>query len=134
MANLITIGSFVFPTPSSYTANTATIVDSARNVNGYVIGTVIREDVAKISMKWNYLTTEEWSSILQQFDSKYGGNFYRAVTFFNQTSNSVETRNMYVSDRNAESFLLYNADNAPSANLIGLPSAYLNPSLSLIEV
>ena len=135
MANLVTIGGFVVPTPSEYIANTATIVDSARNVDGYVIGTVVRNNVAKISMKWKFISSANWAALLQQFEPAYGGNFYRDVTFFNQTSNSLETRTMYVSDRNSSgSFLLYNAENAPSDDMIGLPRGFLDASMSLVEV
>jgi len=135
MANLITIGGFVVPTPSEYVANTSTIVDSARNVNGYMCGSVVRDDVAKISMKWNFISAEDWSDLLKLFEPAYGGYFTQSVTFFNQTSNSLETRDMYVSDRNsAGSFLLYNAHDAPSSALIGLPRGFLDASLSLIEV
>lgn len=141
MANLITIEplilgaeGYVVPTPSEYIANTATIVDSARNVNGYMCGSVVRDDVAKISMKWSFISAEDWAELLQQFDPKYGGYFTRTVTFFNQTSNMLETREMYVSDRNSSgSFLLYNADDAPSADFIGLPRGFLDASLSLVE-
>lgn len=139
MANLITIGGFVVPTPSKYTANTATIVNSARNADGYMTGSVIRDDVAKISMSWNFITTADWASLLQLFDPKYGavsnkGKFTRSVTFFNQVSNALDTRTMYVSDRNADSFLLYHDYDAPSADWIGLPKGYTDASLSLIEV
>jgi hypothetical protein len=126
---------FVVPTPSTYVGNTATIVDSARNVNGRMIGTVIRNGVAKITMTWNYITAEDWAALLQQFEPSYGGNFVRDVTFFNQTSNALETREMYVSDRNhSGAHLVYNADNAPSVDRIGLPPGYLDAKISLIEV
>lgn len=139
MANLITIGGYVVPTPSTYTANTATIVNSARNADGFMTGSVIRDDVAKVSMTWNFLDVQAWAAILQLFDPKYGatpnkGKFTRSVTFFNQVSAALETRTMYVSDRNAESFLLFNEENAPSADWIGLPRGYTGASLSLIEV
>lgn len=142
MANLVYIEplregdvGFAVPTPSDYIGNTATVVDSARNTDGVMIGTVIRHDVAKISMKWNFLTPQAWASILQQFDPAYGGDFVRNVTFFNQTSCALETRTMYVSDRNSSgSFLVYNSENAPDPSWIGLPRGYLGASLSLIEV
>ena len=141
MANLVTIeplliggDAFVVPTPSKYTSNTATILDSARNTDGYMIGTVIRNGVAKIQMSWNFLSAQDWAALIQQFEPSYGGAFVRNVSFYNQTSGIVETREMYVSDRNAESFLLYNEQNAPDPAMVGLPRGYLNASLSLIEV
>lgn len=132
MANLVTIKSlteggadYAVPTPSTYTGNTATIVDSARNVEGRMIGTVVRNDVAKITMTWNYLPSQAWAELLSQFSPAAGGSFTRRVTFFNQATNSLITRTMYVSDRNANSFLL--GEN-------GLPRGYQNCTFSLIEV
>ena len=97
MAALVTVAGYALPEPSGYAANTATLVDSARNVNGYVIGSVIRNDVAKIELSWRYLTVEQWASILSLFNH----SFYNSVTFFNQSSGQYETRQMYVGDRSA---------------------------------
>ena len=142
MANLVTIepitaggDAFVVPTPSSYIGNTATIVDSARNTDGYMIGTVIRNGVAKIQMSWAFIGAQEWAELLQQFEPEYGGAFIRDVTFFNQTTAALETRQMYVGDRTSSgSFLLYSAENAPNPSYIGLPRGYQGAQFSLIEV
>lgn len=123
---LVTVGGYAFPEPSTYNGISATIVDSARNTDGYVIGSVIREDVAKVELTWNMLTVDQWSRILQCFDSKYGGSFYNNVTFFNQTSGSFETREMYVSDRSAP---MWRRD--PET---GEVKGWLGCSLNLIEV
>ena len=64
MEALVSIGGYSLPEPSSYSAVTSTIVDSARNVQGYVVGSVIRPDVAKIELSWKYLTAREWANIL----------------------------------------------------------------------
>lgn len=142
MANLVFIEplveggtGFAVPTPSTYIGNTATVVDSARNTDGFMIGTVIRNGVAKIQMTWNFITADDWAAMLQQFEPDYGGAFVRSVTFFNQTSGTLETRTMYVGDRTSSgSFLLYNAENTPDAAHIGLPRGYLGAQFSLIEV
>lgn len=142
MANLVTIEplvsgaeGFVVPTPSTYIGNTATIVDSARSVDGRMIGTVIRNGVAKIQMTWAFIDAQKWAELLQQFEPSYGGSFTRQVSFYNQTSGVIETREMYVGDRtSAGSFLLYNAENAPAAYMIGLPRGYRDAAFSLIEV
>ena len=97
MQALVTIAGYELPEPSSYSANTATLVDSARNVSGYVIGSVIRSDVAKVELSWRYLTAEQWANVLSLFNR----SFYNSVTFFNQSSGTYETRQMYVGDRNA---------------------------------
>lgn len=134
MAALITVGGYVLPTPSTYVGNTATIVDAARNVEGRTIGTVLRNDVAKVTATWNWLTAAQWAAILQRFDPNYGGSFYQSVTFFNQSSNSLVTRTMYVNDRTTSGvFKLYNERTAPNPAYIGLPHGYQGATLALIE-
>ena len=122
MAALVTIGGFDFPEPSTYNATTSTIVDSARNVQGRVVGAVVRHDVAKIEMSWKYLTAYQWSQILSLFTN----SFYNDVTFLNQVTNEYTTRTMYVSDRNAGMW----RRNPQSGAVMG----YTGASLSLVEV
>lgn len=122
---LVSIGEFNFPAPSTYEATTSTIVDSGRNVEGYVIGAVIRDDVAKVAMTWNFISAQDWANILAQFSPSKGGSFYQDVTFFLQDNNAWTTREMYVSDRTAGIYLR-NAD--------GSIKGYTNASLSLVEV
>ena len=122
MAALVSIGGFDFPEPSTYSATTSTIVDSARNVQGRVVGAVVRHDVAKIELSWRYLTAYQWSQILSLFSR----SFYNDVTFLNQTTNSPSTRTMYVSDRSAG---LWRRDPQTGAVM-----GYTNCSLSLVEV
>lgn len=122
VAALVSIGGFEFPEPSAYTATTSTIVDSARNVNGYVVGAVVRKDVAKVELSWKFLTVRQWASIL----SLFADSFYNDVRFFNQTTGAYTTRTMYVSDRNASMF----RRDPKTGEVMG----WLNPSLSLVEV
>lgn len=98
MANipaLVTVNGTAFPEPSSYEATTSTIVNSGRNTQGKVVGAVVRHDVAKVSLSWNYLTAAQWATVLSLFTR----NFYCSVRFLNQATNTYETRQMYVSDR-----------------------------------
>ena len=122
MDALVSIGGFAFPEPSTYNATTSTIVDSARNVSGYVIGSVIRPDVAKIELTWRYLTASQWATIL----SLFSGSFYNDVRFLNQTTNTYTTRTMYVSDRTAG---MWRRD-PQTGDVMG----YTNCALSLVEV
>ena len=122
MAALVSIGSFDFPEPSAYSATTSTIVDSARNVQGRVVGSVVRNDVAKIEISWKYLTAYQWAQILSLFTS----SFYNEVTFLNQATNQYTTRTMYVGDRNAA---MWRRDPRTGAVM-----GYTGCSLSLIEV
>ena len=122
MEALITIGGYDLPEPSTYDAVTSTIVDSARNVAGYVVGSVIRKDVAKIELSWRYLTAEQWATILSLFTN----SFYNDVRFWNQATNAYDVRTMYVSDRNASMWRRH-----PETGAI---MGYTGCSLSLVEV
>lgn len=122
MAALVSIGGFEFPEPSTYNATTSTIVDSARNVNGVVVGAVVRSDVAKVEMSWKYLTAAQWASVLSLFTN----SFYNDVKFLNQATNSYTTRTMYVSDRTAG---MWRRDPQTGAVM-----GYTNCALSLVEV
>ena len=97
MTDLVTVAGVALPEPSYYDANTSTLVDSARNVSGYVVGSVVRSDVAKVELKWRYLTARQWADILSLFTD----NFYNTVTFYNQATADFTTRQMYVGDRQA---------------------------------
>jgi hypothetical protein len=120
---LVKVGDYDFPEPSSYSGNTSTLVDSARNVQGKMVGSVIREDVAKIEMSWRYLTVEQWARILQCFANR---KFINTVTFFDQSLGDWVTKEMYVSDRKANVFR-----RDPNT---GIVAGWVDPSLSLIEV
>lgn len=122
MQALVTVAGHEFPEPSEYSANTSTLVDSARNVSGYVIGAVIRSDVAKVELKWRYLTAVQWANILSLFTN----NFYNDVTFYNQSTASYTTRQMYVSDRSAGMWRRH-----PST---GEVMGWTDCALSLVEV
>lgn len=125
MRAMVSIGNFDVPEPSTYSSTTATIVDSARNSEGVVVGAVIRDGVAKIEMTWKFIKAEDWAELLKQFDMKRGGKFYNDVTFFNQDVNGWETREMYVSDRTAQVFL---------RNKAGGIRGYTGARMALIEV
>lgn len=122
MSALVTIAGYELPEPSEYKANTSTLVDSARNVQGYVIGSVIRNDVAKVELKWKYLTAEQWANILSLFTR----SFYNSVTFYNQATASYTTREMYVGDRSSN---MWRRD-PETGEIMG----WVGPSLSLVEV
>lgn len=124
---LVTIAGVDLPTPSTYTGTVSTIVDAARNVEGSVIGAVVREDVAKVELSWRYLPASTWSTVLKMFNSSYGGSFYNSVTFLDQVSNNWITRDMYVGDRTSSG--AFRTD-----PVTGRITGYVGPKLSLIEV
>jgi hypothetical protein len=98
---LVSVAGYDFPEPSAYSGNTATLVDSARNTEGVMIGAVIRDDVAKVEVSWRYLTIEQWASIQKCFRESSGGKFINLVSFFDQTVGGWVTKEMYVSDRSS---------------------------------
>lgn len=125
MANipaLVTVNGVELPEPSSYEGTTSTIVDSGRNVQGKVVGSVVRHDVAKVTMSWNYLAAKQWATILSLFTT----NFYCSVRFYNQTTAGYTTRQMYVSDRTAGMW----RRSPINGNVMGWTGA----KLSLVEV
>ena len=122
MEALVTIGGYELPEPSSYNAITSKIVDSGRNVEGKVVGSVVRSDVAKIELSWKYLTAQQWANILSLFTY----SFYNEVRFMNQVTNNYDVRTMYVSDRNAGMWRRH----PETGEIMG----YTNCSLSLVEV
>lgn len=124
MAKLVRVGSEDLPQPSTYIGLTADVVNSARNAKGELIATVIRADVAKVELTWNFLTPEQWSNILLLF--KGASNFKQNVTFYNQTTAMRETRTMYVSDRTSSGVWLCDEN--------GEPRGWKGCKLSLIEV
>ena len=123
---LVTVGGFDFPEPSTYKGNTSTLVDSARNVQGIMVGSVIRDDVAKVEMTWRFLTVKQWADILKCFSIARGGKFINEVAFFCQDTGDWVTRQMYVGDRSAGMF----RRDPVTGDVVG----YTDVGISLIEV
>lgn len=122
--SLVKVGDYEFPEPSTYSANTSTLVDSGRNVEGMMVGAVIREDVSKIEISWNYLTVSQWADIQKCF--KGADKFANLVEFFDQSVGGWVTKTMYVSDRKAGMW----RRNPTTGDVMG----WSNCSLSLIQV
>ena len=123
---LVSVHGYDFPEPSAYSANTSTLVDSARNAEGRMVGSVIRDDISKIEISWKYLTVEQWARIQKCFRQSSGGKFINNVTFFDQSVGGWVTKEMYVNDRKASVF----RRDPKTGDLAG----WVDPSLSLIEV
>lgn len=122
--HLIYVNTVALPEPSSYESNTATIVDSARNTAGYVVGAVIRSNVAKVSVSWRFLKPDAWANILTLFNS----SFYNTVEFYDQATGTWVAKQMYVSDRSASMF-------RRNPDLEGCPVVgWKDCKLSLVEV
>lgn len=127
MRPLVSIGDYAVPEPSTYSGTISTIVDSARNTQGVVIGSVIRENIAKVELTWKFISAEDWSVLMKKFIGVYGGSYYNNVTFFCSTTNDWETRQMYVSgDRTDNGIFLRRPD--------GSIRGYTGSRIALIEV
>lgn len=123
----------ILPTMSEFNSNTSTLVDSSRNSKGVMIGSVIRDDIAKITMSWKVISAEGWAKVNQCFHEgtiiSYSGGycvgaFINKIRFFCQTTNSYETRDMYISDRSA-GLMQLSED--------GTPIGYESAKFSLVE-
>lgn len=120
----IKINNLVCPTPArGLNLMVATLVDSARNASGTVVGQKIGRDQYKIdALVWPVLSAEEWSAILQEFDNE----FYAIVTFPDMVHNTWKSLKMYPGDRTAEPYTLDEAT--------GLPDVYRNCKVNIIDV
>ena len=121
---LVTVGGYAFPEPSTYSANTSTLVDSSRNVNGTMVGSAIRDDISKVEISWKYLTVEQWANILKCFTGL--DKFVNSVRFFDQSAGGFVTKDMYVSDRKSGMWRRH----PETGDILG----WTDCSLSLIEV
>lgn len=123
MTAFIRINGNAYPQPRrGLELMTATLVDSARNANGVVVGQVIGREQQKINnVEWGYLTAAQWSAILKEFES-----FYVTVSYPDMVNNCWTTRKMYPGDRTATPFHL--DENT------GLPLDYINCKVNLIDV
>lgn len=122
MASFIKINGKPYPCPRrGLNMMTATIVDSGRNTNAVVVGQVVGRQQQKLSnLEWAYLTAEQWSAILKEFE-----NFYVTVTYPDMVNNTWTTRKMYPGDRTAEPFHL--------DPVTQLPLDYINCKVNLID-
>lgn len=123
---LVSVGGYDFPEPSAYSGNTSTLVDSGRNVEGRMVGSVIRDDISKIEISWKYLTVEQWARIQKCFRQSSGGKFINEVEFFDQSVGDWVKKDMYVNDRKSG---LWRRD-PRNGDVLG----WTDCSLSLIEV
>lgn len=127
MGNFITLSSggdsiqIPFAAYESGKQTIATMVDQARTADGIVRGSVIAR-ANKIELKWAVLTPEVWAQICQFFDN----HFYFNATYYDMSTNSMQTKTMYVGDRSAQPFKMDSST--------GKPLYYLNCEANIIGV
>lgn len=72
-----------------------TVVDSARNANGVVVGQKVGRDQYKINdLEWPWLSAEQWEKILSKMS-----DFFFNVTFPDPVTGKKKTIMMYCGDR-----------------------------------
>jgi hypothetical protein len=122
MASMIYVNDVPIPYPArGLEIMVATLVDSARNANGTVVGQKIGRDQYKINaLTWPWLTAAQWSMILRLFSG-----FYATVRFPDPVSGGWKTLKMYPGDRAAEPYWV-GGD--------GLPTHYTNCRVNIIDV
>lgn len=98
----------------------STLVTTARNANGEVVGQKVGRDQNKLdTLVWPMLDAQTWSDMLKEFDK-----FFVTVKFPDMVSNEWRTRKMYPSDRSAEP---YEVDEN------GFPTKYINCKVNLVD-
>ena len=99
----------------------ATMVDSARNAEGIVRGSVIAK-ASKIELKWAVLSPEKWAEICTFFNN----HFYFDATYLDMETDTFVTKKFYVGDRSGMPFIIDDTTGEPTyyldcqANIIGV--------------
>ena len=112
---------FPYPDKDSGLQYVQTIVNSARNANGVMVGERVGRDLSKIELTWNVLTPAQWSEMLKIF-----ANFTFTVRYIDMVENDWVTRKFYVGDRSAQPFMV-----DPITNI---PRYYRNCKANIIDV
>jgi hypothetical protein len=123
MAAFITVNGVEFPPPKRGVGIiVTTIVDSARNANGVVVGQRVGRDQYKISgTEWAYLKGAKWAEMLSALS-----DFFVNVRFPDPVNNKFITLQMYTGDRQGEPYWL-----DPKTKL---PIVYVACKANLIDV
>ncbi|MFT4005899.1 MAG: hypothetical protein QM683_09785 [Lacrimispora sp.] len=121
MAATIYVNGKPFPSPKrELNFVVSTMVSSARNANGEVVGQKIGRDQNKLdALVWPILDAETWSAMLQEFDQ-----FFVTVRFPDMVTNQWKTLKMYPGDRSAEPYMVDDD---------GFPAKYINCKVNLID-
>lgn len=121
MAATIYVNGKPFPSPKrGLNFVVSTMVSSARNANGEVVGQKIGRDQNKLdALVWPILDAETWSAMLREFDQ-----FFVTVRFPDMVTNQWKTLKMYPGDRSAEPYMVDDD---------GFPAKYINCKVNLID-
>lgn len=112
-----TLGTWItIPTPSSYTVGVMDISDAKRNANGDMVREIINTKV-KLSLTWNYLTRQDYKTILQLCQP----SFFE-LEYTNPIEDDVIEGFFYAGDRTADALRFID----------GVPE-YVNVAINFIE-
>ena len=71
-------------------------------------------------MKWNWLTKDEWETLLRFWDK----NFFFNFTYYSRISGEKITRKFYIGDR---------SDSPADIDANGIPTAYIDCVANVID-
>ena len=91
--------------PGGYIGTVSTFVDAGRNLEGRVVGQVIRDGVGKCEFNYVGLDFQTISELLRVWDISLGGSYFNDVEFFSIVHNNWVRRNMYVNGDRATDIL-----------------------------
>jgi len=113
IASPFKINGHSYKAPSNLGGLVATLVSEARNASGVFTGQRIGRDQHKLdNLCWNYLTADEWSEILNEFND----SFTFTLEFFDPVRKDFRTITAYPSDRTFDYPVgahFYNDDGSP---------------------
>lgn len=118
---------------NTYKTTSSTIVNNARNVEGKVVISVVRDGVRKIELSWRVMSASEYAVLATFFNTNF--SFY--AWYFDCDTNDWLVKEFYVSDRtaNAVGNKQININASTSSYKGGLEVQYYeNVKISLIEV
>lgn len=104
----------------------STIVDSARNAVGSMIGNTVGDDKVKLTLNYPPLPDADFRNLLVLFDREHGGAFKKYVKFWDPRVGTQVIRLMYVGDRSGKPYF--------GDSTSGKPEYWTNVKANLVEV
>jgi hypothetical protein len=92
--DLITIGSVVLPTPSTYNIALQDIVNAERNARAVLIAERIRANIRKIELGWQFISRADLAIVLSAISPLFFN-----VTYLDPVTNNLRTGTFYAGDR-----------------------------------
>lgn len=117
--NILMVNGIVLPEPTGMKPTEQDVTNSNRNILGYMKGHVIRHDVHTLECKWKVLPADDYYTIAQAIQSKYG----LRVFYHLPEKNKEAELTMYAGDRSKDT-MRYEPDGKP---------VYKNVSIKFIE-